>query len=334
MHLITMAHLGEAQGVIQSFELIRRSQDLFEGKELTLLLTGEGPFEAATKTALHLGQKTYTSIINLGIAGSLKNLKVGDLHEVRTHYLVIEGKPQFKSFTTSKTGLDCLTTFERILSLEKAQALRGLGTLVDREGWGVAYAAKLAGIPYQSFKVISDLAGSLGACELVKDEAFHFSLILAEKLQAILNQNTEKRPSFVPEGFHFTFTTHHQFLSLLNKLSLKNDQTPQETLKVLPLTELLTNISLPKERTKNLIRWMEQQLDPVKHHIHQKIETWQRPYKQTGIDLNTDPHWEDEKVRISFEIKTDEELQEKLEKLKGLSLLPYQQILAGKFHVE
>ena len=42
MHLITMAHLGEAQGVIDRFNLKKKDQDIYGSDDLILLITGEG----------------------------------------------------------------------------------------------------------------------------------------------------------------------------------------------------------------------------------------------------------------------------------------------------
>lgn len=181
MHLITMAHPGEALGVIEKFNLKRVTADLFSGENLMLLLTGEGPMEAAIKTALLLPKHPFTEVINLGIAGTLSDeFKVGEIHEVRSLYLVQDLKPSFKTFQASERGLDCLTSFERILDPDKSLRLKGIGTLVDREAWGIVMTAKAHGIKFSSYKIISDVAGSLSACELVKENAPVFSAALAE----------------------------------------------------------------------------------------------------------------------------------------------------------
>jgi len=335
MHLITMAHLGEAQGVIQLFDLKRKSQDLFESDSMTLLLTGEGPFEASTKTAFHLGQKKFAQVINLGIAGSLKdNIKLGEVYPVRSLYLVIEGKPQFKTFQSAPEGLDCLTSFERILSHEKSLPLRGLGTLVDREAWGVAQAAKSCGTPFLSFKIVSDFAGTLGACEIARDEAFEWSLKLAKYLQSIVQKNAHQEGKLFLPGLYFTFTTHHQFQNLLNKMSIKTEATLQEVLETLPLDKIKKEVSLPKERTKKLLQYMERTLDPIKDIVQNSLDHWQHPFKGHGIDLQLDPQWENRDVKVVFDVKNDQDLLAKIEILKSLSLKPYHDILEGQIDVE
>src|SRR5690606_22308536 len=114
-----------------------------------------------------------------------EGLNIGEIYPVRMSYLIIGEKPQFKSFKSKNSGLDCLTSFERIISPEKAAPLKGLASLVDREAWGVAYAARSLGIDFESHKLISDVAGTIGACELIKDQATQWSEKLALYLQGL-----------------------------------------------------------------------------------------------------------------------------------------------------
>lgn len=155
MKLLTFAHYLEAQNIIHDLSFKEIAKDLFKSEEMLLLITGEGPFEASTKTALTLGQYPINEVINLGIAGSLdSNLQKEDVVEVRCFYLSHENKPFFKSFPTGKSGFDCVTSFERILSPEKAVPLKGVARIVDREGWGIAMACKTKGVSLRAIKVI------------------------------------------------------------------------------------------------------------------------------------------------------------------------------------
>ena len=336
MHLITMAHMGEAQGVIETFNLKRKNQNLFEGDELLLLLTGEGPFEAATLSALTLGQHTITNVVNLGIAGSLSpDFKVGEIHPVRTLYLVQDGKPAFKTFVGNSDGLDCITSFERIMDPKKAERLLGMGQLVDREAWGVAYAAKTAGIPFTSYKLISDVAGTPGACELIKEEAFEFSMKLAEYLKSLLNKTVlEENADFKLPGFHFTFTTTHRFQSLLKKISIKEEKSDEETLASLTYLDILEQKISPKERARLLMERMEEKLDPFKRELKDFSVGWTKDLKSKGIDVATDPNWEHERVSIRFEVESDEELKAKIKALDHFSVAPFKDVMEGKLHVE
>ena len=336
MYLITMAHMGEAQGVIEAFKLTRKTPELFEGSDLVLLLTGEGPFEAATRTAFHLSKYPIQKIINLGIAGSIsEELNIGHIYPVRTIYLVQDLKPAFKTFSASESGIDCVTSFERILDPGKAQKLKGLGGLVDRELWGVAMAAKTAGIPLESYKLISDVAGTLDACEVIKEKASEYSDKLAELLKAKMNISEETSENSTKiAGLHFTFTTQAKFETLLNKLSIKEDKEKEEVLKLLPLEELLLLKMTPKERTKLLLEAMEDRIDPVKKILSDKKNQWMKTFQDHGFKVQTDPLWENSAVTVSFEVKNDEELCKKAELLNTLSIKPFEELLNGNFHVE
>lgn len=337
MHLITMAHLGEAQSVIQQFKLERITPELFKNEEIVLLLTGEGPFEAATKTALTLSKFLFEEVINIGIAGTLNDHKIGEILPVRSLYLINDLKPAFKTFQGSSLGVDCLTSFERILDPEKAQTLKGVGHLVDREAWGVAMAAKTAGIPFKCYKVVSDIAGTLNACELIKENSREFSEKISYFLKNLLaipegNEAEEERINL--SGFYFTFTSTHQFKGLLKKLSIKEEQDEESILNTLPLKELRMLEVSPKERAKKLIEDMEKRLDPFKSRLKDEREKLQKSFNQHEFRIDIDPLWEKSKLTISFEAGNDLELQKKAEALKSLSLKSFTSIMNGDIHVE
>ena len=331
-----MAHLGEAQGVIETFNLRRVSPHLFESEELSCLITGEGPFEAATSTAALLGGKKFSAVINLGIAGALsRDFAIGEIYPVRSVYLIIDNRPQFKSFKSSEKGLDCLTSFERILHPEKALPLSGIGHLVDREAWGVAMAAKNFNIPFSSFKLISDVAGTLGACELTMDMAQEWSQKLALYLNELLNIKSEA-PTLQRSlpGFHFTFSTRHQFEHMLEMISRRDDRSPEAVLSSLPLKELNESVSHAKERTRLLLELMEGRLDPLKLKLRDGLSSFKAPFERQGITLQHDSSWESPELKVSFSVSSKEDLEKKLSTLEALDLSPFQQLRNGSFHVE
>jgi nucleoside phosphorylase len=335
MHLITLAHHGEAQGVIELFNLKRISADVFGNEQLKLILTGEGPFEAAVKTSLAINKENIKSIINLGIAGSLSSdLKIGDLVEVRTLYLVQDQKLQFKTFQAAGAMVDCLTCFERILDQEKIKPLKGFGDIVDREAWGVAFAAKAAALPFRSFKIISDEAGTTGACEVTRDAAYDLSSKLAAKLAEIMNIQVEKEELLFPSGFHFTFSTKHQFMQLLKKITISEDKDEKEILESLPLSELRDMEIAQKDKTRKLIELMEDRTDPFKRILSDKLKGVSESFQKKGFKFHCDPQWENPKAVISFEVANDQELQSRAEELKKLSVRPFTDMMSGKIHVE
>lgn len=331
-----MAHKGEAQGVIEKYNLKKTSSDLYENQEMVLLITGEGPFEAAVRTSLVLSRYSFNLILNLGIAGTISDdCKIGDVVPVRTIYLLQNNKPSFKSFQSEKVGFDCLTSFERILDSEKVKTLRGLGSIVDREAWGVAMAAKTAGVPFKSYKVISDQAGTLEACELVKEKAFNFSLKLADVLSSILQTKTsdeEKRA--LPEGFHFTFTTENRFKTLLEKLSSKYEKTHEEVITSLEIDRFLELNLSPKDKTRKLLEAMEELIDPMKKVLLEKSEKLSKRFSEHGFKIHLDPFWENPKVRIELEASDSDDLKIQCEKLSKLNLDEFSSLMKGDFHVE
>jgi len=330
-----MAHMGEAQSIIELFNLQKKDHSLFASDNLLLLITGEGPFEAAAKTALTLGSYPIKEVINLGVAGSLSTEHgIHEILPIRTSYLAIDLRPGFKTFQLSETGVDCITSFERILEKERAQKLRGVAHLVDRELWGVAMSAKTAGVPLKAYKIISDMAGTIEACEVVKEHAENLSLKLALFLKELLLGKSSSSESEIDlPGFYFTFTMKHRLETLLKKLSIKQGLKLPELLRTLPKETDYPDIK-PKERARLFLLHLEDLLDPTKRILQTKKEDWLSPLHNSGIKVHTDPIWEDEKVSFSFDAQNDEELKKKLNLLNQFSLTPYHQILQGELDVE
>jgi hypothetical protein len=335
MYLITMAHLGEAQGTIDKFNLIKLRPDLYKNETMVLLITGEGPFEAATKTALTLPQYAFKEVINLGIAGTLTDdFKIGDFFPVRSVYLINDLKPQFKSFPSLPEGKDCLTSFERLLDPKRAQVLKGIGSLVDREAWGVAMAAKTAGVPFRAYKIISDMAGTTNACELVKEKAQAFGESLAENLSTLLITEAKTSEEIDLPGFYFTFTTNHQFRSLMSKLEIKFQLNQKEILLKINIDEIKEMDLRPKEKAKVLIEKLEHLLDPTKKILSDIQKEVTQDFLKEGLKVQLDPHWENPALIISFEAKNDSDIENKINSLRKVSLHRFSKVMRGDLNVE
>jgi nucleoside phosphorylase len=335
MYLITMAHLGEAQGTIDKFHLIKLRPDLYKNETMVLLITGEGPFEAATKTALTLPQFDFKEVINLGIAGSLTDkFNIGDFFAVRSIYLINDLKPQFKSFPSLPTGEDCLTSFERLLDPTRTHILKGVGSLVDREAWGVAMAAKTAGVPFRAYKMISDVAGTTNACELVKEKAQEFGESLAENLSKILEIETKTHKEIDLPGFYFTFTTNHQFWTLISKLEIKFQIKLNDILSRINFEEIKDLEIRPKEKTKILIERLEHLLDPTKKILSNIQKEITEQFLKEGLKVQIDPQWENSSLVISFEAKNDSDIENKINSLRKVSLKRFSNVMKGELNVE
>lgn len=336
MQLITMAHFGEAQGVIETFQLKRSGPDLFKGENLCVLITGEGPFEAAVKTASLITELKPSQVINLGIAGSLKDdLDVGDVVEIRTIYLLQESKTYFKTFEASKTGLDLLTSFERLLDPEKAGLFRGFGALVDREAWGVAMAAKSLAVPFLCRKVVSDKAGTLGACELVKGKVEEFSILLAQEARKLTSVELVKPEIQINiPGLHFTFSMKHRLNTLLSKLRLTKEMSDKELFELAGIDEILVLEISPKEKALRLLEAFEGKLDPFRAPAKKIIQDLKKDAHNLEIEIEADPNLENPKLKVTIEVRNNRELKEKTEKLSKLNLKPFERLMNGGTHVE
>lgn len=334
MKLITLAHYGEAQSIIDRFSLSKKSSELYQNDELTLLLTGEGPFEACASVSSLLGQKNFSEVINLGIAGALdQKLLVGEIFEIRSIYLAVEGKLQYKTFKGAGQK-DLITSFERILGEDKAHPLRGFGDIVDREAWGVAFSCKEHGVPFRSFKLISDVAGTIGACEAVKESAQELSLKLLAKLEEVLGEVNETREESFHLGneFYFTFSLKHRLHHLVGMITLRDEITALDVFKKIDLGALKELNITPKARAKLLMEKLELELDPFKGKLQEALSEWKGNYQ--GLDIHTDPQWESQSVKFSFTVQNKNELEAKLELLAKVDLEPFYQILQGKVDVE
>lgn len=331
MKLITMAYLGEALGVIEKFGLKRISENHFENETLALVLTGEGPFEATAITTQHLSSKKYSDVLNLGFAGSFQEeFKLGQILEVRTFYLAIENKPSFKSFTLSGPKVDCLTSFKRLQDKEVALSLKGIASLVDREGWGVAFAAKMQNVPFRSFKLVSDYVGEK-SCTSVMEKAPEWSQDLANHLSQILNAPEETEAEIKIPGYYFTFTSGHKLKNLLHKISLKKKTEPTVILESFIQKLSFSENTSPKDKGLTLISELELELDPLKKNLEDRLLHWKKPLLSQGFLVQTDPTWESRKIKISFDVDSAETLEDRIKGLKRIDLSEFHKIQDGHY---
>ena len=90
-----------------------------------------------------------TEIINFGVAGILEKsslFSIGDIIEVRTSYLSLGKKMEFKSFSSSLKPshfdlYDIVTSSKRALKKVDCENLLPFAPLVDREAWAIGSVA-------------------------------------------------------------------------------------------------------------------------------------------------------------------------------------------------
>lgn len=334
MHLITFAHWPEARAFFDHFSPTRHPKYdwAYEFSGGIIIITGEGIHEALSKTVLSLGlYPQINEIYNFGVAGSLSDsLPLHDIKEVRTVY-GFDSKPLFKSFTL-QGDTDLVTSGERVLTQQAVAPLKTMGKLVDRELWGMAFAAKEARLPLRAFKYISDMAGEIGACEIVKELAELASLKLLENYLKITPQTSSSQLQL--EGLYFTFTQEKQLENLLQKLSSKFDKDKKFWLESSFLKNLQTEKLHPKERTKRFLQHLHRELDPFTYSLNEKVEEVFSALTHEKIQLTPMNQMETKELKVQFIFHSKEELIEKTQMLKNFDFEKYYALWRGNLDVE
>jgi hypothetical protein len=205
--LLSFAHFGEAQAFIQGLSLKPVSSNLFFGEDWHLVLTGEGHHRALVKSLKQLAAHSYSAVIQIGVCGAIHPaIEIERVYQIHTVYHFFEGLLDSKSFTSTFeiNGLpvaDLVSASERWHSIDAHHPIRAFVELVDRESWSVAYAAHEMGLPFFSFKVVSDRVafGEVSPfhpcervipCDRVIRDAAKFSEIAFRTFQSFCHQLT------------------------------------------------------------------------------------------------------------------------------------------------
>ncbi|MFC9392851.1 nucleosidase [Streptomyces sp. NPDC057027] len=188
-----MELLGEITADRPLFVLAVKEEAQFLDTELPVLLTGMGKVNAATALASVLGRGPKPSgIVNLGTAGALRPGWTGT-HVVGTvvqHDLdgellaTLTGETYGAPLTLPDGGDVVLATGDTFVSDEAARArLAVRAPLVDMEGYALATAAGLAGVPLRIVKHVSDEAGD-GAARTWRESVAECARALADWAEA------------------------------------------------------------------------------------------------------------------------------------------------------
>ncbi|MFB6840977.1 nucleosidase [Streptomyces sp. NPDC056361] len=165
----------------------------FLDTDLPVLLTGMGKVNAATALATVLGRGPRPSgIVNLGTAGALRAGWTGT-HVVGTvvqHDLdgellaTLTGETYGAPLTLPDGGDVVLATGDAFIADEAARVrLAERAALVDMEGYALATAAGLAGVPLRIVKHVSDEAGD-GAARSWRESVAECARALADWAEA------------------------------------------------------------------------------------------------------------------------------------------------------
>ncbi|MCX5230994.1 nucleosidase [Streptomyces sp. NBC_00233] len=184
-----MELLGEITADRPLLVLAVKEEAQFLDTDLPVLLTGMGKVNAATALALALGRGPRPSgIVNLGTAGALRPGMTGThvigtvvQHDFDGRLLAtLTGESYGAPLTLPDGGDMVLATGDTFISDEAARArLAEQAALVDMEGYALAHAAGIAGVPLRIVKHVSDEAGE-GAARTWRESVAECARSLAD----------------------------------------------------------------------------------------------------------------------------------------------------------
>jgi hypothetical protein len=344
MLLLTFAHRGEARSFLDRLNLTPiYGNTLFSFDDGLLLITGEGLFEAMNAVAKTVADfPSISKIINLGVAGALENeLSQNEIVQVRTVYLELEGKPQFHSFSTVNVDtvfktVDCLTSTRRILDQSTATVLLPLAAIVDRELWAIARAVKDEKIPLISLKVISDLPTEETAeiCQIVKDEADHYSNLLFDAWKSIINSEKKiEKTQDLPFAEKFHFTTSMK-TSLTKKLSQLHIKYPNKNIKdLINFKNIIEKENRPKDKANELLHEINALLNPYRVYLEKRLSRLTIGLKSAGLSPSFDPNLEKVQLHIKGTMTSKKDIAKAIAELEKFDFVQLKTVLEGELDV-
>jgi len=250
------------------------------------------------------------------------------VYPIRTLYRQkIDTNMEFTSFTSNHkdSRLDITSTESRIQSADAAQKLFLFAPIIDREAWALASVSKRFKKDFFCYKYISDNA-TQEACTQVKEIAHKISKALLETYCKNTVDVKTTASLDTPNGYHFTFTQNVEFEKLVRKLSLQKNISSQEVLTSLPDCTAVK----PKDRTKQLLKHLSEQLDPFTFKVREKLHQMIAPYQTESIKLKFDPTLESDELEITLKCNNPAELQTKIDMLKTFPYSSMQELLRGQ----
>lgn len=330
MQVLCFAHRLEASRFFDLENFQSLNDHTYKGQSSYILLTGEG-MQAATEslTEFLATQKDVTKVLNFGVAaGNPALTKIGNVYPIRSFYRQKASEDmEFTSFTSStQSTLDLVSVENRIYDAEKAQKLFLFAPIIDREAWALASVCKRFKKDFYAFKYISDDA-TREACSQIKEIAEQISEVLVTSYKELkLKTIVEDIDILNPAGYHFTFTQKAEWKRLLQKISLKERVSINEVISSIPPMQALK----PKDRTKLVLSYLQERLDPFTFSIRKSIEDRLASFNKKDIKVNYDRTLETDNLDIYFQVKNTKDLQDKLSMLSELPLENITKLLRGE----
>lgn len=335
MDLLTFAHRGEAKAFLKEFTFKPISfafEGVYKSEKYILLITGEGIQATSEKLSAILGAfSEIEKVFNFGVCGTLEdNFREGEIHPIRTCYQEKNSGMEFKSFSTDiLDGIDCVSAHQRVLNKDYAKYLSYFAPLVDREVWAIGSVSTLFKKPFNSYKYISDSADGEEICQVVSEKAQGISEAL---LAHFLDLNSPvKIKGILPEisGTHFTTSQRRLYNSLVKKLEIKG--LPLE--KIINLYELNALPLSPKQKAARVLKEMEGALFPFNEKIKNELQSFVGPMEKEGLKIKFSKNFELDEIEIGSTIKSHQDLNKFINKLKEFPLDKIQEIFKGSIDV-
>lgn len=328
MILLCFAHLGEAQTFIKELRLKQSGPQFYQGDQLDLLITGEGPLEVLTTLPYYLGKKQYQKVMNLGIAGALDHsLELGKVYAIRTIYSNLNQEIQFHSYSTENEGHDCITADKRVIDDHFKNDLKNFAPIVDREAWALAKSCKKLKIDFTIYKLISDYAGDQTQCFDLKARALEFSDELYTFFREQDHLSAKKKPS-IELPFKTSLTLERRIYSLLAKLNIKNQEQLQNLIKE---TGYIAKAS--KEDSKAFIKVLEEKIAPVTSKVHQLLANEFQSFHNIGASIHYPQNLESKKLVLKMEINSPQNITNLIKALSHFDYHNIEKIWDGEFDV-
>lgn len=342
--LLCFAHKAEAQYFLNHSKtklLVSGVYSAWELDDFYVLLSGEGPEPALFSSSCFLSQFTekVTEVVNIGVAGSLSpKLETGKIYH--SSVIIKESQnrePDFKSFESLEADQKqyCITALDRVKTDDYANELSSFAEMVDREAWGFAYSANAFKKVFKCFKLISDRAGDSTQCFDVKEKASEYSYQLyrhyTSTYSEALSSNTDKGFLDLEPEFHFSSTQRKQFEKNSLLLKAKSPEEYELIFSEKNLKEIISESNRPKDRSRILLEEIQNSLNPFHNAIYDKLHSWFKDRPNSIKQVQTDPQWEKDSIKLNIEIKEKNDISEINEFLNSIPFDEFKRIFQGEF---
>lgn len=313
--LLTFAYPKEAQCFIEN-----------PLPDVDILITNEGLTSTLFHVTKALTKNDYSKVINFGIAGGLTNdLKLNQIFPVKTIY----AQNEFKSFQTKLEGENLISAQDRIKTQNQKSLLSFHASIVDREAWAIAFACDKFNIDFECYKLISDFSDETLACDLIVEQAFHYSQLLYNYYQS-LNSTSSQKTHFITNDYYTTYSQKNQINNLLNKLSIKLNLDALVIFKNLDHEHIKAKSSISKEQTKYLIQELQLLLNPWMANFEIALKKEIQKYSGQGIQIEIDPNYEKANIDLILKLKSQQDLKKSLSRLQDTNLEELFALLNGE----